>query len=345
MLLALLVWGRARVALPGGWLTAGLVVLVAGDLLRVARGVNALAPPELLSVPPALVSSLRGATDYRVYVTTFPQECGRLVRGPEGWDPQWSLARGTEEMLYPPIAARWGLYGSYDGDFSGLAPASFGPVVAVMARVEQTPLALRLLQIGNVGHVVSVGEHIPPGLTPVLALPSAFACPLRLWRVPDPLPRAYLVEGVRSASDAEALGALLDPAFDPSREVVLPPGSVTSRAASALPGAAQILWRRADALELDVNASVPSILVLVEAFAPGWRATVDGQPVEVLKANLIFRAVRVPAGRHRLAFKYRPPSVLRGAILSLSGLLASTVVWWGWGRGADPEVEASPPAG
>jgi hypothetical protein len=342
---SLLAWTRARGPLPPAWLTAGLTLVVAGDLVRVSRNVNSLAPPELVSQRPTLAERLRLATDSRIYVTTFPEECARLVRGPRGWDPNWSWARGTEEMLYPPIGARWGLFGSYDGDFLGLAPASFWPVTALMSSSEQTPRGLRLLQIGNVGHVVSVGEHDLPGLTPVLALPSAFACPLRLFRVPEPLPRAYLVSGVRSVPDAEALTLLLDPAFDPVREVVLPPGNATSSAPSGFPGTAEILRRRADALELEVDASTPAALVLVEAFGPGWRASVDGQPVEVLKANLLFRAVRVPSGRHRVAFRYRPPSALRGGVLSLAGLLASLVVWRAQGPRPAPGVEAGTPLG
>jgi len=344
-LVGLLAWARARRPLPASWLTAGLALLVAGDLGRVGRSVNSLGPPELLSLRPPLVDRLRSALDYRIYVTTFPEECAKLVRGPQGWEPNWSWARGTEEMLYPPIGARWGLFGSYDGDFSGLAPAAFWPVTALMRSTEQTSAGLRLLQIGNVGHVVSVGEHDPPGLTPLLAEPSAFACPLRLFRVPEPLPRAYVVGGVRSLSDPEALTLLLDPAFDPVREVLLPPGNATSAAASDLRGMAQIRWRRADALELEVEASAPAILVLVEAFSPGWRATVDGQPVEVLKANLLFRGVRVPGGRHRVGFSYRPPSVLRGAALSIAGLLAGGAIWWAGGRGPRPKVEAGPPLG
>ena len=341
-LVSLLAWARTRRSLPPQWLTAGLTLLVAGDLGWVGRSVNSLGPPELLSFRPPLVDRLRVAPDYRIYVATFPEECARLVRGPQGWDPNWSWARGTEEMLYPPIGARWGLFGSYDGDFSGLAPAAFWPVTALMRSTELTSAGLRLLQIGNVGHVVSVGERDLAGLTPLLGEPSAFACPLRLFRVPEPLPRAYVVGGVRSLSDAEALTLLLDPAFDPAREVLLPPGNATSGATPGSQGSAQFVWRRADALELEVEASAPAMLVLVEAFGPGWRATVDGQPVEVLKANLLFRAVRVPAGRHRVGFRYRPPSVLRGAALSVAGLLAGVTVWRAQGRGRGPRVEAGP---
>ena len=58
-------------------------------------------------------------------------------------------------------------------------------------------------------------------------------------------------------------------------------------------------------------------------------AQVDGQPVEILPAYLLFRAVEVPAGAHRVTFHYRPRPVRLGFALSALGLLgalASAVV-------------------
>jgi uncharacterized membrane protein YfhO len=41
---------------------------------------------------------------------------------------------------------------------------------------------------------------------------------------------------------------------------------------------------------------------------PGWVAEIDGQDVEVLRADHLFRAVEVPSGNHRIVFAYRPLS-------------------------------------
>ena len=48
------------------------------------------------------------------------------------------------------------------------------------------------------------------------------------------------------------------------------------------------------------------ILLLNDVWHPWWRATVDGADAEILKANVIFRAVVVPRGRHVVRFSFHP---------------------------------------
>jgi len=56
---------------------------------------------------------------------------------------------------------------------------------------------------------------------------------------------------------------------------------------------------------------------------PWWTVTVDDRPAEVLKANVIFRAVEVAPGRHRLRFEFRP---VEGAFAELSERLFGEAV-------------------
>ena len=57
---------------------------------------------------------------------------------------------------------------------------------------------------------------------------------------------------------------------------------------------------------------------------PGWEADVDGTATPILRANLAFRAVAVPAGSHRVTMTFRPSSARNGLILS--GLSAVAIL-------------------
>ena len=70
-------------------------------------------------------------------------------------------------------------------------------------------------------------------------------------------------------------------------------------------------------VDVDVNTPGAGLLRLADQWYPDWKATVDGKPVEVLRADHLLRAVVVPAGHHRVQFRYESASVRRGFMLSI----------------------------
>jgi hypothetical protein len=320
--LALLTWGRAARERPARAVTAAFLLVGAADLVAVGHGVNPLAPRDLMDHRPAVVDLLAGGTA-RVHAVSEGPECEAPEAGPKGWAPQWIAALGFLDTLRPPSATRWGVRGSYDGEFTGLGSRWRWPFAAAAWRLVGTPGGLRLLQVGGVSHVLWVGSSPVPGLETLENRPSPYVCPLQVLRVPDPLPDAYVVRGERSGDDPETvLRVLLDPGFDPRSEVVLsdaraagPPVRVSDEV--------RIASRRLDSLEIEARLGAPGVLVVLEAFDAGWRATVDGAEEPVLRANGLFRAVRLGEGRHRVRFVYRPRSAAIGAALSLLGLAAA----------------------
>ena len=69
------------------------------------------------------------------------------------------------------------------------------------------------------------------------------------------------------------------------------------------------------------TAPLDEILVLNDVWHPWWRATVDGVDTEILKANVIFRAVLVPRGRHVVRFTFHP---FMGAVTEIAGKIPHT---------------------
>jgi prepilin-type N-terminal cleavage/methylation domain-containing protein len=68
------------------------------------------------------------------------------------------------------------------------------------------------------------------------------------------------------------------------------------------------------------------VLVLRDSYDPSWRATVDGVPVPVIRANAIYRAVALAPGHHVIRFFYRPRDLTAGLMVSVTtGVLLA--VW------------------
>jgi hypothetical protein len=98
-------------------------------------------------------------------------------------------------------------------------------------------------------------------------------------------------------------------------------------------GLARILAYEPERVVVEVWAEEPSFLILSDAFYPGWEAAVDGRPAPILRANILLRAVAVPAGGHTVEFSYRCRPLEAGLRLSVAGLFALAasalaLSWW-----------------
>jgi hypothetical protein len=146
----------------------------------------------------------------------------------------------------------------------------------------------------------------------------------RIWiyRLADPEPRVRFVSRVQVANVGADVNAgrfrvsptdetaLIDDATAPQRKYLL---------GNREGDHAQIVSWRPHRVEVEVDALQPGVLVLHEAFYPGWVAEVDGEPARLLRANVLFRGVEVADGRHRVVFRFEPFSLanLRDAAVSL----------------------------
>ncbi|MEJ1159049.1 hypothetical protein [Prosthecomicrobium sp. N25] len=133
----------------------------------------------------------------------------------------------------------------------------------------------------------------------------------RIYENRKALPRALFVTGARTADFAGLLATGAWPeGFDPTREVILEAGTPDAVAAPApaAPVDAKVTITAYHHTEVVVTVDTPQAgwVVLNDVWHRWWRASVDGAPAPILKANAIFRAVRVPAGRHEIRFTFHP---------------------------------------
>lgn len=98
-----------------------------------------------------------------------------------------------------------------------------------------------------------------------------------------------------------------------------------------------------------VSTPGPGLLRLADLWYPDWRATVDGKPTEIYRADHLLRAVVVPAGTHTVEFRYESASVRTGMMLTLGSaalavLMLVAGLWMGR-RSRTPDAAAVPAGG
>jgi hypothetical protein len=282
---------------------AAACVLAATDLLWMGWGFNpAIDKSQAAPAPTRAIAALRQLT-----------ADGSRVVGIDGLEPntasRWGLldARGHEQPSVARTGALW----------YGLGGGALPSTEAVNPTDPRTP---RLLDTFGVRAVlVAPTTHVPPLRGDRVA-----------YRGPDgvvlehasALPVAYVAYGWRrSASRNESLLRLAVGTTADARDA-----PVIETAGAPPPGppppatVAQVTSRSDTGVTVAVSAAQPGHLVLLDTFYPGWEARIDGRRFPIEAANVAFRAVAVPAGRHEVRFAYRPGSVRAGAIISALAL-------------------------
>jgi hypothetical protein len=256
-----------------------------------------------------------------------PNDPSRGFRHPEvvaylRQDPALFRIEDTAAAWQPDAALMHGLY-----DIGGIYnPLALAPYEAYRWALGQR--AEPLYNLLGVKYVLA-DEGDPPGDQRLVPVYTA-APEIDVYLNTAALPRALFVTSPRVVSDhTEAWKAIHEPGFDPTRTIVLEQAQVKTavEAARIAPGrdqAAHLAFVRygLNAVEIRVEAPTSGWLLLSDVYYPGWRATIDGAPTSVLRADYAFRAVRVPAGDHEIEMTFAPRTWRVGLVLSLTTWLA-----------------------
>jgi hypothetical protein len=180
----------------------------------------------------------------------------------------------------------------------------------------------------NVGMVVTTGEYTDPAFGLVAQADNFSYYEFRHFK-----PRAYLVEEVVTVPDAEtAADRLDDPDFDYwNAALVVGDSGLGSGSPLAPTETAVAQSRTANSITIQVTAAEPRLLVVSDTYYPGWQATIDDQPADILLTNVALRGVVVPPGSHTITMTFRPWTFTAGVTISLLTVLV-VVLWavYGW---------------
>ncbi len=195
-----------------------------------------------------------------------------------------------------------------------------GPPAAEYAAVQWlSPLDSPVADMLNLRYLVYRGAP-PAGVRPMLAGGDYW-----VQERPLALPRVFVPVRTEVVADArEVLHRLVRPDFD-AREVAYVQHAWQPMDAPVR-GQAAIRAEVPSRILIDAEMESPGLVVLADQWDPGWKASVNGRPASVLRANHALRGVAVPAGRSEVDFRYEPESFRQGARLT-GAAMAALLVW------------------
>ena len=148
--------------------------------------------------------------------------------------------------------------------------------------------------------VETIDRQSQPGDLKLVAKPgNAF-----IYENAATLPRVLFPVRARAAVFEDILETGRWPEFDPATTVLL--ASPTASGDSRRPGEVHILRYGQTRIELEAVSPDGGWVVVHDVWHPWWQATVDGRPTRIERANVLFRAVPVPPGRHTVVMEFRP---------------------------------------
>jgi hypothetical protein len=171
--------------------------------------------------------------------------------------------------------------------------------------------------------------------------PDAWQQELQVVRNDAALPRAWIVHhwlpmAPLDPQNRHQVPAMLQPIVFPLRETAMvegealardgPFGSLVPEGQPPAGESCRIVHYDPQRVEIDATLTAPGLIVLSDVYYPGWQLDVhsagSSQPIAILRTNRLMRGALLPAGKHRLVYRYRPGSFHVGLAVSAATWLA-----------------------
>jgi len=166
-----------------------------------------------------------------------------------------------------------------------------------------------------------LNESVRPALLQAAAVGRVSTVSEQAGTVQSPMTRAWMVPVAVWVADSEAAQkAISVPDWNPALSVILEGSAIIPSSTDA--GSATISDETPSRIDIAVDSPDGGVLVLADTYYPGWQTTLDGSTTTLYRANVNFRGVLIPPGKHVVTMSYEPDSWRIGVMISLGALVA-----------------------
>ncbi len=343
LVVAVLMWGFVEKRLTRGSFLFGMVVLLVVDLFWNGNQFDHAFDRSRVFPKTEITDLLRSLPPGRVLVV--PSDLGSNRTASAGAGAEKIIAPPNTLLPYqiPAVSGKNQQFPAWYREFASLIEPQ-----PYLSHVVFDQYRSPFFDVLNVRYVMT-HESAPP-LAGYDLLRSAEG--VSLYENSNAMPRAFFAGDIVEASgSAESLAAMRSPQFDPTIQTVvevdsrdpLPAKETTSPdARPQTRESATIVADKRNLVTVETDNPEDGLLVLSDNYYPGWKATVDGAPAGILRANHTMRAVKVPAGRHLVSFRFIPAAFfvsmyvsIAAAVLTLAALILSVFLR---GRGNSHDI-------
>ncbi|MBI5116416.1 YfhO family protein [Candidatus Poribacteria bacterium] len=196
----------------------------------------------------------------------------------------------------------------------------------------------RMLNVLGARYIIDdPGRDLYPEKVPLQRIPKGFnlrrvfSGKLTIYENPDALPRALYVKNVEVIQGKHAaIKRLADPSFNYRKTAILeeePEPPATAPEPSAVPdklSSPELIVKPRTEGETDIIVDVPEpgFVLVNDTYVPGWHAKVDGNRSKIYRADYLFMAIPVGAGKHAIELEYRPLGFRMGRWISILSVVA-----------------------
>jgi hypothetical protein len=320
----------------GGWrgsfaVQTVVLAVTIGDLLYFQLRQNPIVDAATWMKPPKTAQFMKQDSSlFRMYCLGGNRAHRRMFEQARGWEGDLQPFVEQREFIQPSSNILYGI--SAPSGYANLTPRYLvdvwgdqnrAGIITQTASIEgdsfrPTAVFWKLMRMYNVKYLTSFWPFTPERNLKLLGTyGSAY-----FYQNDDFLPRAYLVGEILPVADGDAaLAMIASDAFAPERSVMLEAVPPNYRQAASVGGSVEVVRYTTNQAEMKVRTAQDAILVFSDSYYPGWVAEVDGSETAIYKANVTQRAVVVPAGEHRVRFRFEPVTVVVGFWVSLGALL------------------------